>query len=86
MFGMVTLVRTINAVRLSFLRALLADSGIRSEVFDGNISALEARRPLRYEALRTHGFRDTARRSGAHPCRHVRQAALCYKMFVAALK
>lgn len=42
MFGMVTLVRTTNAVRLSFLRALLADSGIRAEVFDGNISALEA--------------------------------------------
>ena len=41
-FGMVTLVRTTNTVRLSFLRALLADSGIPSEVFDGNISALEA--------------------------------------------
>ena len=40
--GMVTLVRTTNPVRLSFLRALLADSGIPSEVFDGNISALEA--------------------------------------------
>tara|TARA_X000000950_G_C13885722_1_gene648744 strand:+ start:637 stop:1032 length:396 start_codon:yes stop_codon:yes gene_type:complete len=40
--GMVTLVRTTNSVRLSFLRALLADSGIPSEVFDGNISALEA--------------------------------------------
>ena len=39
---MVTLVRTTNAVRLSFLQALLADSGIRTEVFDGNISALEA--------------------------------------------
>ena len=37
MFGMVTLIRTTNAVRLSFLQALLADS-----VFDGNISALEA--------------------------------------------
>lgn len=58
----------------------------RDDRFVSNISALEARRPLRYEALRTHGFRDTARRSGAHPCRHVRQAALCYKMFVAALK
>ena len=42
MFGMVTLIRTTNAVRLSFLQALLADSGIRTEVFDGNISALEA--------------------------------------------
>ena len=39
---MVTIVRTTNAVRLSFLQALLADSGIRSEVFDSNISALEA--------------------------------------------
>ena len=39
---METLVRTTNTVRLSFLRALLADSGIRTEVFDGNISALEA--------------------------------------------
>ena len=39
---MKTLVRTTNAVRLSFLQALLADSGIHTEVFDGNISALEA--------------------------------------------
>ncbi len=39
---MKTLVRTTNTVRLSFLRALLADSGIQTEVFDGNISALEA--------------------------------------------
>ena len=39
---METLVRTTNTVRLSFLRALLADSGIQTEVFDGNISALEA--------------------------------------------
>ena len=39
---METLVRTTNAVRLSFLRALLADSGIQTEVFEGNISALEA--------------------------------------------
>ena len=39
---MVTLVRTTNAVRLSFLQARLAESGIRTEVFDGNISALEA--------------------------------------------
>lgn len=39
---METLVRTTNPVRLSFLRALLADSGIPNEVFDGNISALEA--------------------------------------------
>lgn len=39
---MVTLVRTTNAVRLSFLQALLADAGIRTEVFDHNISALEA--------------------------------------------
>ncbi|MEC9145531.1 MAG: DUF2007 domain-containing protein, partial [Pseudomonadota bacterium] len=41
-FAMETLVRTTNTVRLSFLRALLADSGIQTEVFDGNISALEA--------------------------------------------
>ena len=40
--GMMTLVRTTNAVRLSFLQALLADAGIHTEVFDGNISALEA--------------------------------------------
>ena len=39
---METLVRTTNTVRLSFLQALLADSGIHTEVFDGNISALEA--------------------------------------------
>lgn len=39
---MVTIVRTTNAVRLSFLQALLADSGIKAEVFDKNISALEA--------------------------------------------
>ena len=39
---MVTLVRTTNPVRLSFLQALLAESGIHTEVFDGNISALEA--------------------------------------------
>ena len=39
---MVTIVRTTNAVRLSFLQALLADSGIKVEVFDTNISALEA--------------------------------------------
>ena len=30
------------AQRLSFLQALLNDAGIRNEVFDGNISALEA--------------------------------------------
>ena len=39
---MVTIVRTTNAVRLSFLQALLSGSGIRSEVFDANMSALEA--------------------------------------------
>ena len=39
---MVTIVRTTNAVRLSFLQALLADLGIKAEVFDTNISALEA--------------------------------------------
>ena len=39
---MFTIVQTTNAVRLSFLKALLADSGIKAEVFDANISALEA--------------------------------------------
>ena len=39
---MVTILRTTNTVRLSFLQALLRDAGICAEVFDGNISALEA--------------------------------------------
>ena len=39
---MVTLLRTTNLVRLSFVQALLSDSGIEAEVFDSNISALEA--------------------------------------------
>ena len=39
---MVTLLRTTNLVRLSFLQALLRDSGIEVQVFDSNISALEA--------------------------------------------
>jgi len=38
---MITLVKTTDIVRLSFLRALLSDSGIHSEVFDENIAALE---------------------------------------------
>lgn len=38
---MVTLLRTTNLVRLSFVQALLNDSGIETEVFDSNISALE---------------------------------------------
>ena len=38
---MVTLVRTTDIVRLSFLRALLSGSGIHNEVFDENIAALE---------------------------------------------
>ena len=38
---MVTLVRTTDIVRLSFLRALLSDYGIQTEVFDENIAALE---------------------------------------------
>ena len=38
---MVTLVRTTDIVRLSFLRALLSDFGIHTEVFDENIAALE---------------------------------------------
>ena len=39
---MVTLLRTTNLVRLSFLQALLRDSAIEVQVFDANISALEA--------------------------------------------
>ena len=39
---MVTLIRTTNLVRLSFLQALLRNSGIEAQVFDSNISALEA--------------------------------------------
>jgi len=39
---MVPLIQTTNLVRLSFLQALLRDAGIRAEVFDANISALEA--------------------------------------------
>ncbi|MEC8108934.1 MAG: DUF2007 domain-containing protein [Pseudomonadota bacterium] len=39
---MVTLLRTTNLVRLSFLQALLRDSAIEAQVFDVNISALEA--------------------------------------------
>ena len=38
---MVNLIRTTNLVRLSFVRALLRDSGIETHVFDSNISALE---------------------------------------------
>ncbi len=39
---MVTLMRTTNLVRLSFLQALLRDHAIAAQVFDANISALEA--------------------------------------------
>ena len=39
---MVTLLRTTNLVRLSFLQAMLRDSAIEVQVFDDNISALEA--------------------------------------------
>ena len=39
---MVILLRTTNLVRLSFLQALLRDSAIEVQVFDANISALEA--------------------------------------------
>lgn len=42
LLGMISIVRTTNLVRLSFLQALLNDHGIRNEVFDSNISALEA--------------------------------------------
>jgi hypothetical protein len=40
---MIEVYRTSDVVLLSFLRALLADGGIESAVFDGHISALEAR-------------------------------------------
>jgi hypothetical protein len=40
--AMVTLLQTTNLVRLSFLQVLLRDAGIHVEVFDANISALEA--------------------------------------------
>ena len=39
---METLLRTTNLVRLSFLQVLLRDFAIESQVFDANISALEA--------------------------------------------
>ena len=39
---MIKLVSTTNAVRLSFLIALLNDAGIQVSIFDANISALEA--------------------------------------------
>ena len=39
---MVTLLRTTNLVRLSYVQALLRDSGIEAEVFDSNFSALVA--------------------------------------------
>ena len=41
-YFMDTLLKTTNIVRLSFLQALLRDSGIEAQVFDNNISALEA--------------------------------------------
>ena len=39
---MKTLLRTTNLVRLSFVQALLRESGIETQAFDSNISALEA--------------------------------------------
>ena len=36
------LLRTTNLVRLSFVQSLLRESGIEAQVFDTNISALEA--------------------------------------------
>ena len=39
---MALLLHTTNSVRLSFVQALLRDAGIHVEVFDANISALEA--------------------------------------------
>ena len=40
---MIEVYRTSDVVLLSFLRALLADGGIDCVVFDGHISAIEAR-------------------------------------------
>ncbi len=40
---MIEVFRTSDAVLLSFLQALLADGAMESVVFDGHISALEAR-------------------------------------------
>jgi hypothetical protein len=40
---MIEIFRTGDIVLLSFLRALLADGSVESVVFDGHISALEAR-------------------------------------------
>jgi hypothetical protein len=39
---MVHLISTTDSVRLSFLLALLRDAGIKTHVFDANISALVA--------------------------------------------
>ena len=39
---MILLLHTTNPVRLSFVQTLLCDAGINVEVFDVNISALEA--------------------------------------------
>ena len=39
---MIMLLQTTNLVRLSFLQTLLDGEGIKTEVFDANISALEA--------------------------------------------
>lgn len=40
---MIEIYRTSDIVLLSFLRALLADAGIESVVFDSHIAAIEAR-------------------------------------------
>ena len=40
---MIEVYRTSDMILLSFLRALLTDGGIDSVVFDGHISAVEAR-------------------------------------------
>lgn len=42
LYTMVPLLRTTNLVRLSYLQALLSESGIYFTVFDASISALEA--------------------------------------------
>lgn len=69
---MIELYRTSDIVLLSFLRALLADAGIASVVFDGHISAIEARIgafPCRLMVAAENGeaAREVLRESGYEP-------------------
>lgn len=69
---MIELYRTSDIVLLSFLRALLADAGIESVVFDGHISAIEARIgafPCRLMVAAEYGeaAREVLRESGYEP-------------------